>query len=140
MTALRRSTPGLAQRLDCLAEAIQDAVRESRIFWTELAAVLAELCAARPARTRVLQTSQCLHRGKRKLLVNAWQTCACDPATRPACAGLVRGVVSRERRSYFSSVDELVGVATAGGGAQDPSAALRPASTESRKDFDNHAG
>ena len=69
VTALRRSAPGLAQRLDCLAEAVQDAVQESHAFWTELAETLAERHAARPARTRVVRTSQCLHRGKRKLLV-----------------------------------------------------------------------
>ena len=103
VAALRRSTPGLAQRLCCLADAVEDAVRESRTFWLKLAAALAEQRAARPAHTRLVRTSQCLHCGKRKLLAKAWQTRAYDPATRPACAGLVRGVVSRERRAHFQA-------------------------------------
>ena len=65
-------------------------------------AVTAHL-GARPARTRLVRTSQCLHHGRRKLMAKAWQTHACDPATRPACAGLVRGVVSRERRAHFQA-------------------------------------
>ena len=115
-------------------------MRESRAFWLEMAAVLAGQHAARPARTRLVHTSQCLHCGKRKLLAKAWQTHACDPATRPACAGLLRGVVSHKRRTHFLRVDELIDVALAGRGARDPSAAPRPASEKSRGDFGNHAG
>ena len=74
--------------------------------------------------------------------MEAWQTCACDPATGPACTGLLRGVVimSCERRTHFSGVPEPTDVGIAGGGAQDPSAVLQPASAESCEDFNNHAG
>ena len=37
-------------------------------------------------------------------MAKAWQTRACNPATRPAYPGLVRGMVSRGRRTNFSSV------------------------------------
>ena len=139
VAALRRSSPGLAQRLDCLAAAVQDAVQESRAFWMELCTVLTAQRAARPAQARVVRSSLCLHRRRRKLLMTAWQTRACDPSTRPACAGLLRGVVSRERRALFSGVTELADVLTAGNAARDFSVALQPASAESRQDFDNHA-
>ena len=88
----------------------------------------------------MVRSSLCLHRRQRKLLTKAWQTRACDPSTGPACAGLLRGVVSRERRALFSGVVELADVLAMGGAARDLSAALRPASAESREDFDNHAG
>ena len=91
-------------------------------------------------RNGVVRSSQCLHRGRRKLPVKAWQTRACNPSTRPACAGLLRGVVNRKRRALFSDVIELTGMASADGSARDPSAALRPAAAESCEDFDNHAG
>ena len=74
------------------------------------------------------------------MLVKVWHTRACEPATRPTCAGLVRGVVSHERRAHFSGVAELAGVMAARGGAQDPSAVLLPAPVESREDLDDHAG
>ena len=140
VTALRRSSPGLAQRLDCLAAAVQDAVQVSRAFWAELCAALTAQRAARPTRARVVRSSLCLHRRQRKLLAKAWQTRACDPSTGPACAGLLRGVVSRERRALFSNAVELADVLAMGGAARVFSAALRPASAESREDFDNHAG
>ena len=68
LTALRRSVPALAQRLDCLTAAVQDAVSASRDYWKELSAVLVAQRAARPATARVVCRSQCLHRGHRKLL------------------------------------------------------------------------
>ena len=46
VTALQRSFPGLAQRLDCLAAAVQDAVQELCTFWAELCAALTAQCAA----------------------------------------------------------------------------------------------
>ena len=46
MTALRWPSPGLAQRLDCLAAAVQDAVQELCTFWAELHAALTAQCAA----------------------------------------------------------------------------------------------
>ena len=49
MTALWQSAPGQPQQLDCLATAVQDAVRESRAFWMELGAALVLKRAARPA-------------------------------------------------------------------------------------------
>jgi hypothetical protein len=140
VTALRRSSPGLAQRLDGLAAAVQDAVQESRAFWTELCTALAAQRAARPPRARVVRSSLCLHRRQRKLLAKAWQTRACDPSTGPARAGLLRGVVSRERRALFSDAIVPTGVPAVGGAARDLSAAPQPTSTRSREDFDNHAG
>ena len=74
LTALRRSVPALAQRLDCLAAVVQDAVSASRDYWEELSAVLVAQRAARPARARVVCRSQCLHRGRHKLLAQARQT------------------------------------------------------------------
>jgi hypothetical protein len=118
VAALRRSLPSLAQRPDCLAAAVQDAVQESRAFWMELCAVLAAQRAARPTRARVVRSSLCLHRRQRKLLTKAWQTRACDPSTGPACAGLLRGVVSRERRALFSNAVELADVLAMGGAAR----------------------
>ena len=47
VAALRRSSPSLAQRLDCLAVAVQDVVQESCTFWMELCAVLMAQHAAR---------------------------------------------------------------------------------------------
>ena len=67
MDALRRSSPGLVQRLDCLADRVQAAIRESHAYWLEMAAVLAGQRAARPARICLVRTSQCLHCGRRKL-------------------------------------------------------------------------
>ena len=72
--------------------------------------------------------------------MKAWQTHACDPSTRPACAGLLHGVVSCECCVLFSSVVELADVLAMGGAACDFSAALRPTSAESHEDFDNHIG
>ena len=74
LTALRRSVPALAQRLDCLAAAVQDAASASRDYLEELSAVLVAQRAARPARARVVHRSQCLRRGRRKLLARARQT------------------------------------------------------------------
>ena len=57
-------------------------IRESRTYWLDMAAVLAEQCEARPACqcTCLVHTSQCLHCGKKKLLVKAWQI---DPRLQP---------------------------------------------------------
>ena len=57
------------QRLECLADKVQTAKQASRNYWLEMAAVLAEQREARPARIRVVRSSQCLHRGRRKLAV-----------------------------------------------------------------------
>ena len=65
--------------------------------------------AAHPARARGLRRSPCLHCRRHKLPAQAWQTWACDFSTGPACAGMLRGVVSRERRALFSGVIELHG-------------------------------
>ena len=51
LTALRRSVPALAQRLDCLTAAVQDAVSASRDYWKELSAVLVAQRATRPSGT-----------------------------------------------------------------------------------------
>ena len=140
MTTLRQSPPGLAQRLDCLAAAVLDAVQESRAFWTELCVALTAQRTAQPTRAQVVRSSLCLHWWQRKLPMKAWQPRACNPSTGPACAGLLRGVVSHEGRALFSNAVELAGVLAMGGAARDFSAALRPAPVESRADFDNHAG
>ena len=93
------------QRLECLADKVQSALRASRDYWLEMVEVLTEQRESRPARIRVVRSSQCLHRRRRRLTQKAWQPRAYDPDTRPACAGLVRGVVSRDRRALFSDID-----------------------------------
>ena len=136
-TALRRSEPALMQRLDCLAALVQDEVAALRGYWEELRAALAARRASRPAYVRVVRRAQCLHRAGRKLLAQAGQTRACDPSVGPDRAGMLRGVVSRARRDWFSDVaDFAVVVSRAPGSA----AVLRPVAAESRADFDNNAG
>ena len=141
MTALRRSEPALVQRLDCLAASVQDEVSASRGYWEELRAALAVQHASRPAHVRVVRRSQCLHCAAicagRKLLAQAWQTRACDPSAGPDRAGMLRGVVSRERRAWFS---ELADITAAVAHAPGSAATLRPVAAESRADFDNNAG
>ena len=67
-------------------------------YWEELLAALATQRASRPARVCVVRRSQCLHRASRKLLMQAWQTWAYNPLTGPACVGMLKRIVSRERR------------------------------------------
>ena len=135
----------------------------SRAYWLEMADVLAAQRQARPARTRVVRRSQCLHRKRRKLATKGWQPRAYDPDTKPACAGMKRGVVSRDRRALFSDIVVVpapAGVAAQGGrGPSSPSSrerasgeaarrdvlapqarARRSSPPRSREDFDNHAG
>ena len=112
MVALRRSPPSLVRRLERRAAEIQTAVKTSRDYWLEMATVLAEQREARPAHLRVVRSSQCLHHGRRRLAARGWQPRAYDPDTKLACAGLVRGVVSRDRRALFSDI--TVGPASAG--------------------------
>ena len=102
-TVLRRSDPALMQRLDCLATSVHDGVAASRGYWEELRAVLAAQHASRPAYVRVVCCSQCLHHAGRKLLVQAWQTRACDPSVGPDRAGMLLGVVSCERRDGITA-------------------------------------
>ena len=134
-TTLQRPELALMQRLDWLAASVQDEVVASCDYWEELRAALAEQRASRPTRVRVVRRSQCLHRVSRKLLAQAWQTRTCDPSTGPASAGMLRGVVSRARRDWFSELANIT-VAHAPGSAT----ALRPVAAESRMDFDNNAG
>ena len=75
--------------------------------WEELRAALAAQHASCPARVRVVRRSQCLHRVSPKLLAQAWQTRACDSSTGPDRAGMLRGVVSRERRHWFSELADV---------------------------------
>ena len=163
VVALRGSSPDLARTLERRAAEVQAAVEVSRAYWLEMADVLAAQRQARPARTRVVRRSQCLHRQRRKLATKGWQPRAYDPDTRPACAGMKRGVVSRERRALFSDIVVVpapAGVAARGGrGPSSPSSrerasgeaarrdvlapqarARRPPPPLSREDFDNHAG
>ena len=105
-----------------------------------------------------------MHHKRRRLATKGWQPRAYDPDTKPACAGLVRGVVSRDRRALFSDI--TVGPAGAGATARGdrcpsfpssrerasreaarrdvlaPHARARrqPSQLQSREDFDNHAG
>ena len=163
MAALRGTAPDLARTLEGRAAEVQAAVEVSRAYWLEMADVLAAQRQARPARTRVVRRSQCLHRKRRKLATKGWQPRAYDPDAKPACAGMKRGVVSRERRALFSDI--VVGLAGAGAAAQGgrcPSSsssrerasgeaarrdvlapqarARRSSPPPSREDFDNHAG
>ena len=117
MVALRRSSPGLMWKLECRAAEVQTAIQASQDYWLEMATVLAEQREARPAHLRVVRSSQCLRRGRRRLAAKGWQPRAYDPDTRPACAGLVRGVVSRGRRALFSDIE--VGPAGAGAAVRD---------------------
>jgi hypothetical protein len=50
---------------------------------------------------------------------------------------MLRGVVSRERRAWFS---ELADITAAVAHAPGSAATLRPVAAESRADFDNNAG
>ena len=79
VTALQQSSPGLAQQLDCLSAAVQNAVQESCAFWMELCAALTAQRAVRLARARVVCSSLCLHWRQRKLLVKARQTVPAIP-------------------------------------------------------------
>ena len=120
-----------------VAESAQDEVAASRSYWVELCAALAAQRPSRPAHVRVVRRSQCSHHAGRKLLAQAWQTRACDPSADPHCAGMLRGVVSRERRAWFSELADInVAVAHAPGSA----AVLRLVAAGSRADFDNNAG
>ena len=112
MVALRQSSPDLMQKLKCHAAEIQTAMQASRDYWLEMATVLAEQHKARPAHLRVVRSLQCLHHGRQRLAARGWQPHAYDPDTKPACAGLMRGVVSRDRRALFSDI--TIGPAGAG--------------------------
>ena len=163
VAALRRSSPDLAQALERRAAEVQAPAEVSRAYWLEMAGVLAAQRQARPAHVRVVRRSQCLHHKRRRLAAQGWQPRAYDPGTKPTCAGMRRGVVSRDRRAHFSDV--MVGPAdvtavargdrcpsspssrerTSGEAArQDVLAsqahARRPPPSPSREDFDNHAG
>ena len=160
MAALRQSSPDLARMLECRAAEIQAAVAASRAYWLELEGLLTAQHQARPARLRVVRRSQCLHHRRRRLVTKGWQPRAYNPDTKPACAGLMRGVVSRNRRALFSDITvgpTNVGTTTlsarcpsspssrkrasreaARQGAQAPHARAR--CQPSREDFDNHAG
>ena len=61
MTALRRSSPELAQALERCAAEVQTTVEASWAYWLEMADVLAAQRRARPAHVRVVRHSQCLH-------------------------------------------------------------------------------
>ena len=104
MDGLRRSSPELMRKLEGRAAEVQAAIQVSRDYWLEMAAVLAEQREARPAHLRVVRSSQCLHRQRRRLSAKGWQPRAYDPETRPACASLIRGVVSRDRCALFSDI------------------------------------
>jgi len=163
VAALRRSSPDLVQSLERRAAEVQTAVEVSRAYWLELADVLATQRQARAVRVRTVRRSQCLHRKRRKLATKGWQPRAYDPDTKPACAGMKRWVVSRDRRALFS--DLVVGPAGTGAAAQGGRCASSSSSRErasgeaarqgvpasqarahhsppspSREDFDNHAG
>ena len=163
VAALRRSSPDLVQSLERRAAEVQTAVEVSRAYWLELADVLATQRQARAVRVRTVRRSQCLHRKRRKLATKGWQPRAYDPDTKPACAGMKRGVVSRDRRALFSDI--VVGPAGTGAAAQGGRCASSSSSRErasgeaarqgvpasqarahhsppspSREDFDNHAG
>ena len=55
--ALRRSSPGLVQKLECLAAEVQTAIQVPRDYWVEMAAVPAEQRKARTARIRMVRSS-----------------------------------------------------------------------------------
>ena len=116
VAALRRSSPDLARTLKSRAAEVQAAVEASWAYWLEMAELLAAQRQARPARLRVVRRSQCLHHRHRRLATKGWQPRAYDPDTKPACAGLLRGVVSRDRRALFSDI--TVGPAGAGASAR----------------------
>ena len=130
-TVLRRSDPALMQGLDCLATSVHNGVAASRGYWEELRAVLAAQHASRPAHVRVVCCSQCLHHAGRKLLVQAWQTRACDPSVGPNRAGMLLDVVSCKRRD---------GITAAVTHAPRSATMLQLVAAESRTDFDNNAG
>jgi hypothetical protein len=163
VAALQRSSPDLAQSLERRAAEVQTAVEVSRAYWLEMADVLAAQRQARPAHVRAVRRSQCLHRKRRRLAAKGWQPRAYDPDTKPTCASMRRGVVSRDRRAHFSDI--MVGPADATAAARDdrcpssPSSrerasgeaarrdvlapqarARRPPPPPSREDFDNYAG
>ena len=128
MTALRRSSPDLVRTLERRAAEVQTAVEVSRAYWLEMADVLAAQRRARPARLRVVRRSQCLHHKRRRLATKGWQPRAYDPDTKPACAGMKRGVVSRDRRALFSDI--TVGPAGAGVAARGDRCPSSPSSRE----------
>ena len=83
--------------------------------------------------------SVCIVRAVRTLLVQAWQTQVCDPSAGPTnCAGMLRGVISYERRAPWFS--ELADITVAVAHAPRSAAALRPVAAGSHADFDNNAG
>ena len=84
VVTLQWSSPSLMQKLECCAAEVQTAIQASRDYWLEMGVVLAEQHKARPARLCVVRSSQCLHRGRRRLAVKGWQPCAYNPDTRPA--------------------------------------------------------
>ena len=130
MTALRRSELALMHRLDCLATSVQDEVAASRSYWEELRAALATQRASRPPRARMVRRSQCLHHASHIsfCMAQACQTQACDPSTGPDRAGMLRGVVSRERRGCFS---ELAVITAAVARAPGSAPMLRPVAADS---------
>ena len=95
---------------------IQTAVEVSQVYWLELADVLVVQCQAQLVHTCVMHHLQCLHHKCRKLVTKGWQPWAYDPDTKPACAGMTHGVVSRERRALFSGI--VAGLADAGAAVQ----------------------
>ena len=104
MAALPRSSPGLARTLERRAAEIQAAVAASRAYWLEMAGLLVAQRWARPAHLRVVRTSQCLHHRQRRLETKGWQPRTYGPDTKPACAGLMHGVVSRDCYALFSDI------------------------------------
>ena len=161
MAALRRSSPALVQALERRAAEVQTAVETSRAYWLEMADVLAAQRPARPAHVRVVRRSQCLHHKRRRLTAKGWQPRAYDPDTRPACAHMIRGVVSPDRRALFSDITVGAGVMARGGRCPCSPSSRERASREaarrdvlaphsrarcqsppprSGEDFDNHAG
>ena len=119
-----------------MAASVKDEVAASHGYWEELREALAAQRASRPGHMRVVRRSQCLHHASRKLLAQAWQTRACDPSTGPDRAGIPCGVVSRERRDWFSELADIPVAVTRAPGS---TAVLRPVAAESREDFDNNA-
>ena len=94
------------QALERRAAEVQAAVETSWAYWLEMADVLAAQRRARPAHVRVVRRSQCLHHKRRRLTAKDWQPCVYDPDTRPACASMIRGVVSPgpDCRTLFSDI------------------------------------
>ena len=128
MAALRRSSPDLARTLERCAAEIQAAVEASRAYWLEMAGLLAAQRQVWPARLRVVRASQCLHHRRRRLAKKGWQPRSYDPDTKPACAGLMRGVVSCDRRALFADI--TVGPAGAGAAARGARCSSSPSSRE----------